>query len=138
MARQILTKKIVEECAISITEMKKMLRLIVDMNTKTIWPVPKQKNHIDLVADILGVKNSHILKNPDIAKRFIGVVCIIANDLVNEVEIGGTTTITNAGVRYSIKDVEGAAKIVYQYIKKGEPTFSNKFRFNINNKFISD
>lgn len=130
MARQILTKEIVNDYALAVGN-KKIMRFVADARQRSIYPVPKDSDHLPVAASILGISKEELIKMPAAASHLIGIVMSLTNGIIDEAVIAGYTTITAAGIRYKMKYVKIVSKLFLDFIKNGEIPISKKLRISL-------
>lgn len=94
-----------------------VLKIIVDIKTKEVLPMPPKQQHCQAAAQRAGVSEQELTM--DNAQHLIGGVITIQQDngeALVEGGVGATGLVTQAGLRYSIADLKEAERLLWKYL----------------------
>ena len=115
----ILTQAIIDKYA-HVVHNQYMLKLIIDTSKNKIYLLPKEEHHLKFTSKVLNIKEESIIKNPDLAKYFVGVTIIIKNNEIDGIIVGGTGLTLGANIKYDPKVIDKAFSLAFEFIIKGK------------------
>jgi len=93
------------------------LSILVDVNSKQIYPVPLKQEHIDFANRVKGISGLEKLIPSHIdIEEWSGVIRVITGICGMEI---------NFGIRHTSEDVERAHRIAVDYVKNGEISYES-------------
>src|SRR3989344_1439538 len=99
---------------------EKMLKTIVNVESGTVKIVPPEMEHIDLVAEMLGVTREEIFRNPEIAKNLVGGYIGLEGETVKMLDLGGTGLTFGAKIPYDPTTIRKANEIFAGFVSGGD------------------
>jgi len=114
------------------------LSVVVDLKTKTIYPVPLGKEHVKFVAEnLLGISEDELSNDTSLAMRIIPSIIEI-DGIAGEVK-GVLTGVSGVEIGYRVRhlkqDIEKAHGLVIGFIEQGEIPLSEGFKARIEYKY---
>jgi len=97
-----------------------IISLLYDAKKDAFIPIPTNKEHIEIVMEILNKTKVQIIKNPDLASHLIPINIFIEEDKIKEVLIGISGIEMGYKVRHSKTDLTKAHEASWNFINNGE------------------
>ncbi len=131
---QKLTEDIINECGLDLGKGELMVRFLVNVISKIVYPVPKAGNSLDFAAKVLKITVNQLKSGPSIAKDLVEAFAVIEGKEVKELNIGrGSGSLSMIGVAdfYSDEALEKANGLLTFFILRGAYIIDNRTHFKM-------
>ncbi len=129
-ATEYLGEELIEKFGKDVADTK-VVKTLTDVESGKIVVVPKDVEHIDMTANILGVTKKEIYENPDIAKNIVGGNIFVKNGEITGLQVGGSGLKLGAGVKYSPEALKSANNIMSLFVYSGGIKVSKEIRHQV-------
>lgn len=110
---------------------KDELRLIVNTEKQKLYLIRKKSYHAEVASEILGVEESDIVKNPEIASHLVSSMIRIVNNKVDYVVTGMGSLELICKVKHTREQLQLAHELVIAFVNDGLLEIDETFRDNI-------
>ena len=120
-----------------------LVSVVVDTETKLIYPVPLGEEHLEFVPKIIFLEKNDVFENPPRFSRFVpSLIETEFNPLTQSFQVLGVVTGISglelgARVRHKKEQLELAHALVLDFVNRGELQVSEKFQHKLSLKYAA-
>ncbi|MEK6952803.1 MAG: hypothetical protein AABX29_07350 [Nanoarchaeota archaeon] len=97
-----------------------LLSLLYDAKKNAFIPIPTNKEHIEIVTELLKKTKTQVIENPGLASHLIPVNVFFKDEKVTEILVGISGIEMGYKVRHSKEDLVKAHNASWNFVKKGD------------------